>query len=100
MAKTEHALEQKLINACKKVGVKNIKGETRNNVGYPDRIIFNHIIKQIHFVELKNETYYGQTVPQQAWQKTIEQSGGLYFLINGEEELKKYIYKYLGGIYG
>jgi hypothetical protein len=91
----EKDLEAKLIRACKKKSIKTIKGDSRNNIGYPDRIIFNHIIKEIHFVELKFGTYYKQTVPQLEWQLIIQKSGGKYFLIEGEEQLKEYIKKYI-----
>lgn len=91
MAISEKALEQRLIRACKKSKIVIVKGDTRNNSGFPDRIIFNHLLGIVHFVELKNETYYKQTIPQKRWQNIIETSGGKYFLINGDNELDMYI---------
>lgn len=95
MATTEKNLENKFINICKKYHVKTIKGDSRNNVGFPDRMVFNHHTRTIHFIEFKNETYYPHTIPQKKWQELIEQSGGTYFLINGEQEMKNYIDKYI-----
>jgi hypothetical protein len=91
MAISEKALELKLLRACKKSKIIIIKGDSRNNGGFPDRIIFNYKMNIIHYVELKNETYYKQTVLQKRWQNIIESSGGKYFLINGDTELTIYI---------
>ena len=95
MAVSERSLEQKFIVQCRKNKVKTMKGDARNNIGFPDRVVFIHQIKEIHFVEFKNETYYSQTIPQKHWQDIIEKAGGKYFLINGEEEMNNYINKYI-----
>ena len=95
MAISEKALENKLQKTCKKYGIKTVKGDSRNNVGFPDRILFNPNTQQIHFIELKNQTYYKQTPPQKKWQEMIERAGGKYFLIDGSEELEKYLNTYV-----
>jgi hypothetical protein len=91
MTTSERQLESRFINLCRKYKVKTIKGDSRNNVGFPDRIVFNTDTETIHYVEFKNDTYYKQTIPQGYWQDIIEASGGRYFLINGENEMLQYV---------
>lgn len=95
MAISESRLEKRLIRALKKRNVKNIKGDSTNNVGFPDRIIFNHLVREIHYVELKNDTYYKQTIPQKKWQEIILNAGGRYFLLNGDDDVNAYIRNYV-----
>lgn len=95
MARLESGIEKMLIKACKLVGIKTIKLNAGKNKGIPDRVIFNHLKNNIHYIELKNETYYKQQKTQKQWQKIIEASGGTYFLLDGEKEVKDYIDKEL-----
>jgi len=91
----EKDIEKKIVNACAKRGVKCVKGNPTNKRGFPDLIIFNNIVKEIHWLENKLGSYYGQTPTQRKWQKIIEDSGGKYFLIRDIEEANAYIEKYL-----
>lgn len=91
MTTSERQLETKFINLCRQYKIKTIKGDSRNNVGFPDRIVFNQHNRTIHYIEFKNDTYYRQTIPQGYWQDIIEGSGGRYFLINGEQEMLQYV---------
>jgi hypothetical protein len=91
----EKQLERKLFNACKKVKIWCIKGDSKNNVGFPDRVIFDTRNNQIYYVELKNDTYYDLTYMQKLWANIIKASGGQWFLINGEKELEDFIEKYI-----
>lgn len=91
MATTEKELEKNFCNELKKNGIKTIKGSSKNNKGFPDRIVFAK--SGIYFVELKNDTYYGQTKLQKYWEQIITQSGGEYYLLNGETETKEFIKK-------
>lgn len=90
----EKQVEKMLVDACRRNKIYEHKGFPQIK-GHPDRVIYNHKINEIHFVEIKNETYYGQTENQKKWQKIIENAGGKYFLINGEKEMKEYIKKYI-----
>lgn len=91
----EKNLEKKLTTACRKYGIKTVKGDSRQNAGFPDRIIFNKKAGVIHYVELKADTEYKQTELQKHWQDIIELSGGKYLLLNGVEEVNEYIEKYV-----
>lgn len=91
MASSERALESKLVKACRANGIKAVKGNSESNRGFPDRIIFLEHLEQIHYVELKNNTYYQQTPLQKAWEERISKSGGAYFLLNGDGEVDMYI---------
>lgn len=95
MTTSERALENKFIRECKKYKVKTVKGDSKNNIGFPDRIVFNQEKGFIHFIEFKNDTYYRQTIPQGYWQDIVEASGGEYFLINGEYEMNVYVEHYI-----
>lgn len=91
MARTERSLEHRFTVACRKNKVRTVKGESRNNVGFPDRIVFNPKRGYIHYIEFKNDTYYKQTPTQQFWQNLIKMSGGEYFLLNGDKDLEDYL---------
>ena len=88
MAYTEQALENRFTSELKKLGVKTVKGNSKFNKGFPDRMVF---ADKVYFVELKNDTYYGQTPSQKVWQKVIENSGGTYLLLNGDKEVDDFI---------
>jgi hypothetical protein len=93
----EKQVEAMLVKACKTLNIKCIKGWAENNVGFPDRIVFNTKSKQIFYVEVKNETSYKLTPMQKLWLFTITDSGGKYFLINGEKEMETFINTYIRG---
>lgn len=92
---SEDALEKRFCKVCKENGIKTIKGNAHNNKGFPDRMVFGQKNRFIHYVELKNGTYYKQTILQAEWQKIIEESGGNYFLLNGDKEVNDYLDKYV-----
>jgi hypothetical protein len=96
MKALEKQVELILVKACKKKGFKCIKGSVINNVGFPDRIVFNTELKKIFYIEVKNEGYYKLTPLQQEWRDIIKASGGDWFLIDGEEDMKAFILKYIG----
>lgn len=97
MAMLERMIEQRLIYACKKHKIKTIKGDAKNNKGFPDRIIFNHYLHAILYVEIKNDSYYKQTPLQKEWEMIIKNSGGHFFLVNGIDEMNDFINKYIRG---
>ena len=72
-----------------------LKGDSSSNKGYPDRIVYHRLRGEIYYVEVKNETYYTQQKRQQEWQEHIEASGGKYFLVDGEEQMKNFIKEYI-----
>ena len=59
----EKQVEKMLVDVCRRNKIYEHKGFPQIK-GYPDRVIYNHKINEIHFVEIKNETYYGQTENQ------------------------------------
>lgn len=93
----ENDVEKLLIHACKKVGIKSKKGNPQGDRGFVDRIVFHTKAHRILYVEIKNQTYYERTRKQKKWAKTITDSGGEYFLIDGAEEMKKFIKIYIYG---
>jgi hypothetical protein len=93
----EKQVEKMLVDACKKKSYRCIKGSTMNNVGFPDRVVFNTDTQRIFFVEVKNETSYKLTVPQQIWKDMITRSGGEFFHINGEKEMETFINTFIKG---
>ena len=93
----EKEVEAMLVKACKIKNFKCIKGSVENNVGFPDRVVFNTEKKQIYYVEVKNETSYKLTPLQKIWLDIIVGSGGKYFLVNGEKEMEAFINTYIKG---
>lgn len=93
----EKHVEAMLVKACKIKNFRCIKGWAENNAGFPDRIVFNTEKKQIYYVEVKNETSYKLTPLQRLWLLTITDSGGKYFLVNGEKEMEAFINTYIKG---
>ena len=93
----EKQVEAMLVKACKIKNFKCIKGWAENNVGFTDRIVFNTDKKEIYYVEVKNETSYKLTPLQRLWLLTITDSGGKYFLVNGEKEMEAFINTYIKG---
>ncbi len=88
MAKSETALEKRFNTELAKIGVRTVKGNAMFNKGFPDRMVF---ADKVYYVELKNDTYYGQTKLQKEWQRIIEQSRGTYYLLNGDAEVEAFI---------
>jgi len=97
MKMLEKQVEAMLTRACKKKQFRCVKGSTINNIGFPDRIVFNTDTQRIFFVEVKNETSYKLTATQLLWQSIILKSGGEFFHINGEDEMKAFIQTYIEG---
>lgn len=95
MSLLESAVEKKLVNACRKTGIKSIKGKSRNCKGFPDRIVFNTKKHEVYYIEIKNQTYYEQQATQKDWQKIIEASGAKYFLIDGDDEMNVFIKEHI-----
>ena len=95
MYKVENDVEDMLVKACKRLGIRCPKGKSKNNKGYPDRIVYHRIRHEIYHVEVKNQTYWEQQVLQKEWQVHIEESGGKYFLIDGVEEMKQFIERWI-----
>lgn len=94
MAKREDNLEKRFIELCKINGFKTIKVNPKQYDGFPDRIVFNTDIGEIHYIELKNNTYYERTHNQKGWAKRIKNSGGIYFLLDGDADVETYSKKY------
>lgn len=97
MAKREDNLETRFIKLCKVKGSRTIKVNPKQYDGFPDRIVFHPSIGEIHYIEMKNNTYYERTHNQKEWAKIIIASGGIYFLLDGDADLEMYIKKYLEG---
>lgn len=93
----EKQVEAMLVKACKIKNFKCIKGSVEHNIGFPDRIVFNTERKEIYYVEVKNETSYKLTPLQKTWHIYIVNSGGKYFLVNGEKEMETFINTYIKG---
>lgn len=94
MKRLEIDVENLLVEACRKKGIKCLKSEMLEK-GFPDRVVFHVFKKEIYFIEFKNLTYYQQQETQKEWQKRIEKSGGKYFLLDGEDETRKFIREYI-----
>lgn len=92
----EKQVEAMLVKACKKKHFRCVKGSTLNNIGFPDRIVFNTDTQRILFVEIKNETSYKLTATQLLWKSIIAKSGGEFFHVNGEEEMEAFIQTHIG----
>ena len=93
----EKEVEAMLVKACKIKNFRCIKGWAEHYVGFPDRIVFNTDKKEIYYVEIKNETSYKLTPMQKLWLTYIVDSGGKYFLVNGEKEMEAFINTYIRG---
>lgn len=93
--KLEIDIEKMLVDACNVVGIRCIKGVAEGNKGYFDRIIYNTILQEIHYIEIKNNTYYTRNKRQKEWADIVKACKGKYFLIDGEEEMEKYIEMYI-----
>lgn len=91
MAKTETALEKRFHQTCKAHGVRTIKVDPENINGFPDRIVFNVLSGEIHYIELKNNTAYERTHNQKKWASIIEECGGRYFLLDGDDDVNAYL---------
>jgi hypothetical protein len=95
MAKSETLLEKRVTKACRKRGVRTIKVDPDDYNGFPDRIIFNILVGEIHYAELKNNTYYERTKNQKRWARIIKDCNGKYFLLDGDADVDWYIKKYI-----
>jgi len=91
MARRESNLETRFTNAVKLNGGRTIKVDPDNYNGFPDRIVFLPKMGEIHYVELKNNTYYERTHNQKRWAKIIISSGGIYYLLDGDKEVEEYL---------
>lgn len=87
----EKSVEKKLVDACKKLGMKCPKVKIEMGNGFPDRMVFHKYRQEIFFVEVKYGGYYVQTKKQNDWQKRIEEVNAGYFLIGSEEEMDYFI---------
>jgi len=94
MAKREDNLETRFIKLCKLNGFRTIKVNPKQYDGFPDRIVFNTNVGQIHYIELKNNTYYERTHNQIGWAEIVIKSGGIYFLLDGDADVEAYIDKF------
>lgn len=96
MKRIEKHIEQMLVKSCKEAKIKTIKGDSYYK-GFPDRIVFDTNHQKIYYVEVKNEGYYKITEMQKYWSDIIKKSGGLFFLITGEDEMNAFINTYIKG---
>ncbi len=97
MANLESGVDDILLEACKTKKLKTIRVDPKQYNGFPDRVVFNTVVGEIHYIEEKNETYYERTHNQKVWAKIIKACNGKYFLIDGETEMREYIRRYIDG---
>lgn len=91
MAKLESDVEKMLIDFCDAhFGLISVKSESLAR-GFVDRMVFDMRHKRIYYVEIKNKTRYKRTALQKEWAKIISMSGGEYHLIDGVDEMRKFI---------
>ena len=90
----EKNVEAMLVRACNKKGFKCPKTEMIAR-GFPDRMVFNTERGEIYYVEFKNKTNYKRSDLQESWGARIKFAGGKYFLLDGEEETRKFIQNYI-----
>ena len=100
MAKREDNLEKRFIQLCKLNGFRIIKVRPKRYDGFRGRIVFITDVGEIHYIELKNNTYYERTHNQIKWAEIIQNSGGIYFLLDGDTAVEAYIRKYFKRIKG
>jgi hypothetical protein len=85
-------LEKHLIKLLDKEGIFHIKGNPHNLKGFPDRLVFADVI---YFIELKlgkeNGSYYTQTPMQKWWEKRIKDSGGIYIMLTGKQQIDSFV---------
>lgn len=88
----EKELESYFEKKLDELNIFHIKGESHGRKGYPDRTIF--AFAELH-VELKvgkeGKSYYKQTKIQKKWQNRIERSNGKYYLLEGYEQVDKFL---------
>ncbi len=91
MKVNELQVEKRLVDILKRRGIFNVKGNSYNMKGFPDRLVF---ADEIYFVELKvgkeEGSYYGQQPMQIWWQEKITKSKGNYVLLKGLREVEQW----------
>lgn len=92
MKTNELYIEKRLVDILKRRGIFNVKGNSYNMKGFPDRLVF---ADEIYFVELKvgkeeGASYYGQQPMQIWWQEKITKSKGHYVLLKGLREAEEW----------
>jgi hypothetical protein len=92
MLRNELAIEKRLINLLKQKDIFNVKGNSYNMKGFPDRLVF---ADKIYFVELKlskeEGSYYVQQPMQRWWQDKITEANGNYILLKGLREVEAWV---------
>jgi hypothetical protein len=90
--RNELNIEKRLIDLLKQKNIFNVKGNSYNMKGFPDRLVF---ADKIYFVELKlgkeEGSYYGQQPMQKWWQNKITEANGNYILLKGLREVEFWV---------
>ena len=91
MKLNELNIEKRLVEILKRRGIFNVKGNSYNMKGFPDRLVF---ADEIYFVEVKlgkeEGSYYGQQPMQKWWEDKITKSKGNYVLLKGLKEVEEW----------
>jgi hypothetical protein len=91
MKLNELNIEKRLVEILKRRGIFNVKGNSYNMKGFPDRLVF---ADEIYFVEVKlgkeEGSYYGQQPMQKWWEDKITKSKGNYVLLKGLREVEEW----------
>jgi hypothetical protein len=91
MKTNELYVEKRLVDILKRRRIFNVKGNSYNMKGFPDRLVF---ADEIYFVEVKlgkeEGSYYGQQPMQKWWEETITKSKGNYVLLKGLKEVEEW----------
>ena len=91
MKTNELYVEKRLVDILKRRRIFNVKGNSYNMKGFPDRLVF---ADEIYFVEIKlgkeEGSYYGQQPMQKWWEETITKSKGNYVLLKGLKEVEEW----------
>ncbi len=91
MKLNELNIEKRLVDILKRRGIFNVKGNSYNMKGFPDRLVF---ADEIYFVEVKlgkeEGSYYGQQPMQKWWEDKITKSKGNYVLLKGMKEVEEW----------
>ncbi len=90
MKTNELYVEKRLVDILKRRGIFNVKGNSYNMKGFPDRLVF---ADEIYFVEIKltkEESEYGQQPMQKWWEDKITASKGNYVLLKGLREVEEW----------
>jgi hypothetical protein len=94
MKLNEINIEKRLVDILKRRSIFNVKGNSYNMKGFPDRLVF---ADEIYFVEVKlgkeEGSYYGQQPMQKWWEEKITKSKGNYVLLKGMKEVEEWAEK-------